>query len=162
MEYAPRSPSPPSGLPSNRIPNFLPSTNSLNFTNSWSAPQPDSTIATPLGNIGIGDASNGLCGGMVFTVRDLFEAKLPPPSDTTPPKGTSLFNYIVRSDRQPQPTGRGPQILRLDEYTLTTIRRSSSLFGGACHGTRSLRSGRGFGPISMEDLAFIRETRLAR
>jgi hypothetical protein len=39
---------------------------------------------------------NGLCGGMVYTVRDLYQAGLLPPSDTVnPAEGTPLFNYIV-------------------------------------------------------------------
>jgi hypothetical protein len=47
--------------------------------------------------IPIGDASKGLCGGMVFAARDLFEARQRPPPDTTPPvAGTPLFDYLVR------------------------------------------------------------------
>jgi hypothetical protein len=50
----------------------------------------------PFGNVAIGDASNGLCGGMVFAVRDFFEAHLPIVTDPTPPAAQSpLFNYIV-------------------------------------------------------------------
>jgi hypothetical protein len=52
-----------------------------------------------LGNqVGIGDASNGLCGGMVFAVRDYFEAGIPIPPNTDAIKPTSgpLFDYIVR------------------------------------------------------------------
>jgi hypothetical protein len=45
----------------------------------------------------IGDASNGLCGGMVFTVRDYYESGQLPPSDTrNPSQNTALYNYIVR------------------------------------------------------------------
>ena len=44
----------------------------------------------------IGDASNGLCGGMAFAVRDYFEASRPPPSDTTPPAEGPLFDYVVQ------------------------------------------------------------------
>jgi hypothetical protein len=47
--------------------------------------------------LGIGDASAGLCGGMVTTVRDLFEAGIAPPPDTEPPAaGTAQFRAIVR------------------------------------------------------------------
>ncbi|MDP8955360.1 MAG: hypothetical protein M3N24_00135, partial [Actinomycetota bacterium] len=39
----------------------------------------------------------GLCGGMVFAARDLFEARLRPPVATEPPPGGSaLFRYVVR------------------------------------------------------------------
>jgi hypothetical protein len=44
----------------------------------------------------IGDASNGLCGGMAFAVRDYFEASRPPPPDTTPPSDGPLFEYVVQ------------------------------------------------------------------
>ena len=43
----------------------------------------------------IGDASNGLCGGMAFAARDYFEAEKPPPGDTTAPGAGSLFDYLV-------------------------------------------------------------------
>jgi len=49
-----------------------------------------------LGNVPIGDAHNGLCGGMVFTVRDLFERNIPVPGSASAPEhGSPLFNYIV-------------------------------------------------------------------
>jgi hypothetical protein len=44
----------------------------------------------------IGDASNGLCGGMAFAARDHFEAGRPPPLDTEPPASGPLFDYLVR------------------------------------------------------------------
>lgn len=43
----------------------------------------------------IGDASNGLCGGMAFAARDHFEAKRPPPDDTIAPAAGPLFDYLV-------------------------------------------------------------------
>ena len=47
--------------------------------------------------LGIGDASNGLCGGMVLAVRDLFEAgRTPPGQDQPPAPGSPLFRYLVR------------------------------------------------------------------
>lgn len=49
-----------------------------------------------IGTVDIGDASSGGCGGMVFAVRDLFEAKLPVAADTVPPPaGSPLFTYIT-------------------------------------------------------------------
>ena len=43
----------------------------------------------------IGDASNGLCGGMAFAARDYFEAERPPPDDTDAPGAGPLFDYLV-------------------------------------------------------------------
>jgi len=43
----------------------------------------------------IGDASNGLCGGMAFAARDYFEVGRPPPPDTTAPGSGALFDYLV-------------------------------------------------------------------
>lgn len=82
-------------MSNNSVPNFKPSTSGLKFINSFPH-EPDITVnVPPFGNITIGDASNGLCGGMVFTVRDLFENGLPAPTSGTPPDGSTLFNYIV-------------------------------------------------------------------
>jgi hypothetical protein len=44
----------------------------------------------------IGDASDGLCGGMAFAVRDYFEASRPPPTDTSPPSEGPLFDFVVQ------------------------------------------------------------------
>jgi len=78
------------------VPGFLPSANGLRFVNSWPN-EPDIVVAVPgIGNVPIGNASNGLCGGMVFLVRDVFEAHLPPIQDPQPAQGTPLFNYIVK------------------------------------------------------------------
>src|SRR4051812_38791729 len=66
------------------VPNFMPSINGLPFSNSW-PPQPDIVVdVPPFGQVAIGDASNGLCGGMVFTVRDVFESGQPPLTDPQP------------------------------------------------------------------------------
>jgi hypothetical protein len=46
--------------------------------------------------LGLGNAANGLCGGMAFTARDYFEVGRQPPDDTTPPaEGSPLFEYLV-------------------------------------------------------------------
>jgi hypothetical protein len=79
----------------NAVASFKPSTNGFRFGNSFSGP--DLTVNVPvIGTVDIGDASNGVCGGMVFAVRDFFEASLPIPAATTPPAaGTPLFTYIT-------------------------------------------------------------------
>jgi hypothetical protein len=76
-----------------RVAGFRPSTSGFKFTNNF-----PSMPYTPI-NIGgtqvpIGDASNGMCGGMVYAVRDYFEAGMPPPPNTLPPAGGTLFNHL--------------------------------------------------------------------
>jgi hypothetical protein len=80
-----------------RVPDFLPTINGLKFTNSWPpGTGPDYTFSVLGQTIKLGDASNGLCGGMVYTVKDLFDTGLLPPADTVlPADGSPLFNYIV-------------------------------------------------------------------
>jgi hypothetical protein len=79
------------------VPGFLPSIWGLRFTNHF---PPGPVLVLPLRGarrLAIGDASNGLCGGMVFTVRDYFEAGQRPPDDDEPPGwGSPLFHYLVR------------------------------------------------------------------
>jgi hypothetical protein len=83
-------------LAGNAVPNFVASRDGLGFVNNWPA-QPDVVINLPVaGKVNIGDASNGLCGGMVYTVRDFYEAKIPMPASPQPAAGTPLYGYIVR------------------------------------------------------------------
>lgn len=79
------------------VPGFLPSRHGFRFANRW-PPGPTITCG-PFDPrvVGIGDASAGLCGGMVTTVRDLFEAGIRIPPDAEPPaQGTRRFRAIVR------------------------------------------------------------------
>ena len=73
---------------------FLPSTRGFTFGNSWPS-QPNKVIPTPLGNIPIGNASNGLCGGMTLAARDYFEADVRQPTGRQPTLGHPLYDYIV-------------------------------------------------------------------
>jgi hypothetical protein len=67
------------------VANFQPSKSGFHFANHFSA-VPDLHINAPIiGDLGIGNAFNGLCGGMVFAVRDYFESRLPVPPDAVPP-----------------------------------------------------------------------------
>lgn len=79
------------------MPGFLPSTSGLHFVNYYPH-EPTLTITLPLGRVlPIGDAANGLCGGMAFTVADYYEAKQAVPADTGPPApGTPLYQFIVK------------------------------------------------------------------
>jgi hypothetical protein len=84
-------------MASARVAGFLPSTCGFRFPNNF-PPQP--LLRVPLAGLGylpIGNASRGLCGGMVFAARDLFERGSPPPDDREPPAlGSPLFGYLVR------------------------------------------------------------------
>lgn len=98
-------------MPSVRVGDFMPSVNGFHFNNSF----PSEPIREfRLGNIttlDIGNAANGLCGGMSFTVRDLFEAGLRPPVDAAPPpKGDAKLGYII--DRQIESFANGVTPLR--------------------------------------------------
>jgi hypothetical protein len=85
----------------NAVPGFLPSRHGLHFANRF---PPGPTVR--LGfldprRIGVGDASAGLCGGMCFTVRDLFESGIAAPPDREPPaNGSPRFRSIVRRQVQ--------------------------------------------------------------
>ncbi len=75
---------------------FLPSTYALHFPNDF-PPAPIFRFGLGSARIPIGSAANGLCGGMVFAARDLFEAGVPaPPDRVPPPRGAPLFRFLVR------------------------------------------------------------------
>ena len=78
------------------VPGFSPKTFGFHFANDFPK-VPLRRIGIPgLVSIPIGDASNGLCGGMVFASRDYFEAGRPPPEDTSAPSEGPLYDYLVR------------------------------------------------------------------
>ncbi|HSM86174.1 MAG TPA: hypothetical protein VLT16_08485 [Candidatus Limnocylindrales bacterium] len=70
------------------VPGFLPTTTAFKFGNSWPH-LPLITIPTPFGTINIGDTAMGVCGGMAYVARDLFESRALPPTQNTPPDNTS-------------------------------------------------------------------------
>lgn len=79
-----------------RVRGFLPSRHGLRFDNYF-PPGPVLAVPLPGRSLMVGDASRGLCGGMIFTVRDYFEAgRLPPPDESPPQWGSPLYHYIVR------------------------------------------------------------------
>jgi hypothetical protein len=84
-------------MPSARVPGFLPSTCGFRFANFFPRQPLLRVPLAGLGHLPIGDASRGLCGGMVFAARDFFERGCPPPDDRRPPDhGSPLFGYLVR------------------------------------------------------------------
>lgn len=76
---------------------FVPSEHGLHFANRW---PPGPTIRFGVldpRRLGIGDAKDGLCGGMCWYVRERFERGLAVPPDRAPPEnGSPLFRAIVR------------------------------------------------------------------
>ena len=82
---------------SKAVAGFLPSRHGLHFANSFAhGPTVRFGPIDPRW-IGIGDAANGLCGGMAWFVRERFEANLPIPADRqVPANGSVLFRVLVR------------------------------------------------------------------
>jgi hypothetical protein len=76
-----------------RVPGFLPSAWGLHFPNAFPRTP---VLRIPGTTRGVGNAADGLCGGMTFMVRDLFEHGIAPPPDATPPADGPLFRYLVR------------------------------------------------------------------
>jgi hypothetical protein len=77
------------------VPGFSPDAFGFRFANDFPK-VPLRRIGIPgLIDIPIGDASNGLCGGMVFAARDYFEAGRRPPARTTAPGSGRLYDYLV-------------------------------------------------------------------
>jgi len=77
-----------------RATGFLASQHGFHFDNRFPS-VPDLQIHTPLGDLKIGDAANGLCGGMVYAALDYFNAGLPVPADAAAPASGGLFDYLV-------------------------------------------------------------------
>src|SRR5208283_153862 len=88
---------------------YLPSQNGFQFSNTnWGTEHITSiTLPDPFGDILIGNASWGLCGGMSYASRDYFEAGQWAPTQTTNPpgEGDPLFDYIVQRLSQSLNTG---------------------------------------------------------
>jgi hypothetical protein len=75
---------------------FVPSVNGLHFDNAF-PDGPVLSIDLGLTTLNVGNAANGLCGGMVFAALDYWVLGGPPPPDTAPPAGGSpAFQYLVR------------------------------------------------------------------
>jgi hypothetical protein len=73
---------------------FVPSQDGFAFTNAWPS-EPAVILPTPFGQIDIGNAAAGLCGGMVFAALDYWHAAIVPPA-TRPTPGEPLYRYLVR------------------------------------------------------------------
>jgi hypothetical protein len=73
---------------------FLPSRHGFGFDNAWPT-QPAVVVPTPFGDINLGRANAGLCGGMVFAALDFWNAKAAPPTARPAPR-SPLYEFIVR------------------------------------------------------------------
>jgi hypothetical protein len=82
-----------------QVGNFLPSASGFDFPNRFDQ-VPHFTIDFGTYKVPIGNAANGLCGGMVYAARDYFQAALPPPenpgSPTLGPSSGPLYDHLVR------------------------------------------------------------------
>jgi hypothetical protein len=76
-----------------RVADFRPSVHGFPFPNSYPKDRKFFLFDTPFGPLGMADASRGLCGGMIFTVMDLFHhgVRAVPASPTDP-----VFRYFCR------------------------------------------------------------------
>jgi len=72
---------------------FLPSQHGFAFDNAWPE-QPAVILPTPFGDIGIGNAGGGLCGGMAFAALDYWLAGRAPRLER-PLADDPLYRYIV-------------------------------------------------------------------
>jgi hypothetical protein len=91
---------------------FLPSTRGLRFSNHFPPGIAVMSISLPglARSIPVGDASNGVCGGMVYAAMDLFLAdpRLDVPPDTAPPAaGSPLTGYVTKRLVDSFALGRG-------------------------------------------------------
>jgi hypothetical protein len=87
---------------------FLPSAHGLHFSNAFPN-QAALTVDLGVATMRIGNAANGLCGGMVFAALDYWTQGIPPPPDTVPPApGTALSSYLVRRLIDSWDLPRGP------------------------------------------------------
>ena len=103
-----------------RVPGFRPSRNGLHFKNEFPH-APIVRITLPGGiKVPIGDAARGLCGGMVFAVRDLYEAGLAPPNRVVPPSAGPMLRYLADRLVDSLSLPLGPAVyLRLMDPTLS-------------------------------------------
>ena len=73
---------------------FRPSMHGFRFHNAF-AHVAHGSIGVGSAQIPIGDAAQGLCGGMVYAARDYFEASCVRPPDEVSPDSGVLYDYLV-------------------------------------------------------------------
>ena len=95
-------------MTSTRVPNFDPGTNGFPFPNSWPHDPIKQFSLGTVATLNIGDAANGLCGGMSFTTADLHAKGLTPGNDAQPIAGSDRYRYIVNRQITSFDDGRLP------------------------------------------------------
>jgi hypothetical protein len=84
-------------MSSAQVPRFLPTQHGFRFPNSFASQPLFHVPLPPFRGIPIGNAKNGLCGGMIFAARDFFESGCPLPEIKELPRyGEPLYAYLVR------------------------------------------------------------------
>jgi hypothetical protein len=73
---------------------FRPSVHGFRFPNRFPS-VPAREVDLVVTKVKLGDASDGLCGGMVYAALDYFHAGRQTPPDTHPPPSGPLFDYLV-------------------------------------------------------------------
>jgi hypothetical protein len=73
---------------------FRPSSDGFAFTNAWPN-QAAMQVPTPFGQVAVGNAANGLCGGMVFAALDYWHAHVTAPTERPGP-GQAAYAFIVQ------------------------------------------------------------------
>jgi hypothetical protein len=80
-----------------RVNGFKPSTSAFQFANAFDDGPVLTIRVPPFGEIPVGNAALGLCGGMVFAALDFLQQGRLPPSDTVAPKpGTPLYQFLCK------------------------------------------------------------------
>jgi hypothetical protein len=90
---------------------FVASVNGFGFANRWPhVPPLRFRVGGPVPiELAIGDAANGLCGGMAFAALDLWFAGVPAPRLLeAPAEGSPEFRYLVRRQLDSFELGLGP------------------------------------------------------
>ena len=91
------------------VPGFRPSAHGFHFANRWPAGPTVRFGRLDPRLVGVGDAATGLCGGMVYTVADLYAAGIAVPADReAPANGSPRFRSVVRRQVQSLAFGRVP------------------------------------------------------
>jgi len=75
---------------------FTAKDNGFHFANSFPSRPIRQFRLGSVATLDVGDVANGLCGGMSYTTRDVFEHHLSPPPDAAAPDTGPLHDYLVQ------------------------------------------------------------------
>lgn len=103
-----------------RVPNFQPSTSGFAYNNAWPSNPIRQFKLANVASLNIGDAANGLCGGMSFTLADLHKIGKVGGPDAQPAFGSPRYQYIVQRQIDSFDDGKLP----LRFFSLMSVTRS--------------------------------------